>query len=90
MEYKIDRFATTPGNFLLSGGDVVGTLLPGTYELEHLSGISNAVGGIGSFLYELRMTSFTDGPNHVPDAGSTVTLLGMALGGLGFFIRQRI
>jgi VPDSG-CTERM motif len=26
----------------------------------------------------------------VPDAGSTMTLLGMALGGLGFFIRQRI
>jgi hypothetical protein len=71
--YTSDRFAPVPGDFLLRH-DVVGTLLPGTYEIEYNSGIASSVGGTGSgsFSYELRMESF---PKNVPDAGSTLTLL---------------
>jgi hypothetical protein len=85
--YISDRFAPIPGDFLLRH-DVAGTLLPGTYEIEYVSGIASSVGGTGSgsFSYELRMESF---PDHVPEAGSTLAMLGMALTMLGGIARLR-
>ena len=70
VEYKTESYATTPGNFLLGSNDVVGTPLPGTYQLNHVSGFNSVSGGEGSFVYELNLDR-PRGDNHVPDAGST-------------------
>jgi hypothetical protein len=42
---------------------------------------------VATGFWNLRLTEIADA-NHVPDAGSTLTMLGMALGGLGFIRRS--
>jgi hypothetical protein len=62
-----------------------GPLTPGAYSFTF---IYDLVGGSGSGEIQLTL-SHHHGGNHVPDAGSTLTLLGVAFGALGL-IRHRI
>ena len=61
---------------------------PDSFGLVHHGVIGD---GFSSFAHSIDHILLTrhGGSNHVPDAGSTLTLLGMAFGGLGF-IRHRI
>ena len=68
----------------LPAGNVIGlsqfASLRGILEEGGLSGPA-----VGTGFWNLKLTE-----NHVPDAGSTVTLLGIVLGGLGFIAARRI
>jgi VPDSG-CTERM motif len=67
---------------------LTGTYAPGHYFFEPTFGV---FGGEASGAFSFVLSAIQNpGHQNVPDAGSTVTLLGMALGGLCFFIRQRI
>jgi VPDSG-CTERM motif len=67
---------------------LTGTFAPGNYTFS--SQAFALFGGETSGAFSLVLTAIQNPEHHVPDAGSTLTLLGAALGGLGFFIRQRI
>ena len=92
-------FLATSSNFVLGAGigSQTGLLDPGTYELYFRYAISDfglpsgeigTTEAFGDFSFTLKSPP-TDPGNHVPDAGSTMILLGIAFGGLGF-IRHRI
>ena len=94
----LDNLATS-SNFVIGAGigSQTGLLDPGTYELYFRYAISDfglpsgeigTTEAFGDFSFTLKSPP-TDPGNHMPDAGSTLTLLGAALGGLGF-IRRRI
>jgi VPDSG-CTERM motif len=70
-------------------GSMTGSLGIGSYEFSFLSMVYNAQGGssVSDFI-TLTLTRPDGGGNGVPDAGSTVTLLGMALLGLGGVARR--
>jgi hypothetical protein len=64
-----------------------GPLTPGSYGFSF---IYDLVGGSGSGEIQLTLSPHHEHPEHphVPDAGSTVTMLGIALGALGFIRRS--
>ena len=77
-------------------GSLTGTLVAGNYIFASSSDLRNGFGGtaFSQFLLTLTPDSVVEPPpngggNGVPDAGSTVMLLGMALLGLGT-IRQKL
>jgi hypothetical protein len=101
--FTLNSSVTTglPGTF--NPASLTGTLAPGTYFFISQSGAASGSEASGEARLVLTgLSQNGDGDhgdgdhgdgehgngNHVPDAGSTVLLLGMALGGLGF-IRHR-
>ena len=85
LEAASDRnFAGGTFQLALGGPDLTGTLEPGDYRFG-FSNVLSVVGvATGTGQFELSLDRL-----HVPDAGSTLLLLGGALGALGF-IRHRI
>lgn len=89
------------GTFRLAfgGPDLAGILEAGDYIFEfhnylmireQTDGQSMSGVGFGSSTgrFELTLNRIKDHGNHVPDAGSTLTLLGIALGGVRFMRRR--
>ena len=101
LEFTNDR-NFLGGTIRFERGPLTGTLEPGHYRFSFSSDLfvsattdgrptpTSGSFGSGTGQFELNLDRQHGNGNHVSDAGSTVTLLGMALGGLGFFIRQRI
>lgn len=63
-------------------GAASGIIEPGKYIFNYRSSISDGNGGIGAGNFSFTMT------RSVPDAGSTLTLLGMALCAIGGIFRR--
>ena len=89
------------GTFRLAfgGPDLAGILEAGDYIFEFHNylmireqtdgqSMSGVGFGSGTGQFELTLSRTKDHGNHVPDAGSTLTLLGIALGGLRFMRRR--
>ena len=70
-------------------GSLTGQLLAGTYTFSMLGDIRNGLGGNGQGTFNFTMkandvvTPPDNGGSSVPDAGSTMMMLGMALTAIG-------
>ena len=63
-------------------GAASGFLEPGKYIFSYVTALGGGEGGIGAGNFSFTMT------RNVPDAGSTILLLGLALGALGGIFRK--
>jgi hypothetical protein len=63
----------------LAQGSNTGTLEPGSYRFAFNSEIRNGLGARGNGGFDLTLTAIPPGPTPVPEAGSTLMLMCMAL-----------
>jgi hypothetical protein len=98
LEFTNDR-NFLGGTIRFERGPLTGTLEPGHYRFSFSSDLfvsattdgrptpTSGSFGSGTGQFELNLDRL-HGNNHVPDAGSTLTMLGIALGGLRFMRRR--
>jgi VPDSG-CTERM motif len=80
------HFSFSSSGTLCAGNTIYFTHISSLYGLLEEDG-GRTPAAVATGFWNLRLTEIADA-NHVPDAGSTLTMLGMALGGLGFIRRS--